>query len=110
MTGNVCGKLTISPANSRLVDLVDAFHVMLRGREGERLPAGLDAAEASGIGDLARFARQIRDDAAAAQAGLTLRPSNGQTEGQVTKLKVGNRQGSGRAKVDRLRQRVLRAA
>src|SRR5215218_1981560 len=35
-------------------DLVDAFLGMLRRREGERLPAWLDAAEASGIGDLAR--------------------------------------------------------
>ncbi len=44
------------------------------------------------------------------QAGLTLRWSNGQTEGQVTKLKLVKRQGYGRAKVDLLRTRVLRAA
>ncbi len=46
----------------------------------------------------------------AVQAGLTLRWSNGQTEGQVTKLKLVKREAYGRAKVDLLRQRVLRAA
>ena len=73
---------------------------MLRRREGERLPAWLAKAEASGIDDLARFAGKLRTDLAAVQAGLTLRYSNGQTEGQVTKLKLrqapGLRAGEGR--------------
>ena len=83
---------------------------MLRRREGARLPAWLERAEASGIGDLARFARKLRADHDAVQAGLTLRWSNGQTEGQVGRLKLIKRQAHGRAKVDLLRQRVLRAA
>ena len=83
---------------------------MLRRREGERLPAWLDAAEASGIDELERFAGKLRADQDAVQAGLTLRYSNGQTEGHVTKLKLIKRQGYGRAKVDLLRKRVLRAA
>ena len=98
---------TTDPAIAAAVDLVDDFLLMLRRREGERLPAWLDAAEASGIADLARFARKLRDDAAAVQAGLTLRHSNGQTEGQVGRLKLLKRQGYGRAKVDLLRKRVL---
>ena len=44
------------------------------------------------------------------QAGLTLRHSNGQTEGQITRLKLVKRQGYGRAKVDLIRKRMLRAA
>ena len=44
------------------------------------------------------------------QTGLTLRHSNGQTEGQITRLKLLKRQAYGRAKVDLLRKRVLRAA
>ena len=92
------------------VDLAEDFLVMLRRREGERLPAWLDAAEASGIDDLARFAGKLRADQDAVQAGLTLRHSNGQTEGQVNRLKLVKRQGYGRAKVDLLRKRVLRAA
>ncbi len=83
---------------------------MLRRRAGERLPDWLAAAEASSIDELARFAGKLRVDQAAMQAGLTLRWSNGQTEGQVAKLKLIKRQGSGRAKVDLLRTRVLRAA
>jgi transposase len=88
-------------------DLVADFLVMLRRREGERLPAWLDRAEASGIDDIARFARKLRTDLAAVQAGLTLRHSNGQTEGQVNRLKLIKRQGYGRAKIDLLRNRVL---
>ena len=47
---------------------------------------------------------------AAVQAGLTLRYSNGQTEGQVTRLKLIKRQGYGRANFDLLRKWVLSAA
>jgi transposase len=83
---------------------------MLRRREGARLPAWLDAAETSGIGELTRFAGRLRADHDAVQAGLTLRHSNGQTEGHVNRLKLVKRQGYGRAKVDLLRKRVLRAA
>jgi transposase len=91
-------------------ELTEDFLVMLRQREGERLPSWLEAAEGSGVADLARFARKLRTDLAAVQAGLTLRHSNGQTEGQVNRLKLVKRQGYGRAKVDLLRQRVLHAA
>jgi transposase len=98
------------PAIATTVDLATDFLVMLRRREGARLPAWLEQAEASGIGELARLARKLREDLAAVQAGLTRRHSNGQTEGQVNRLKLVKRQGYGRAKVDLLRQRVLRAA
>jgi transposase len=97
------------PAIAIAVDLAADFLSMLRRREGERLPAWLDAAEASGIGELKRFASKLREDHAAVQAGLTLRYSNGQTEGQVTRLKLIKRQGYGRAKFDLLRKRVLQA-
>jgi transposase len=92
------------------VDLAADFLVMLRRREGARLSAWLEAAEASGIDELKRFASKLREDVAAVQAGLTLRYSNGQTEGQVTRLKLIKRQGYGRATFDLLRKRVLRAA
>ena len=98
---------TEDPAIAAAVELVDDFLLMLRRREGDRLPTWLDAAEASGIADLARFARKIREDFAAVHAGLTPRHSNGQTEGQVGRLKPVKRQGDGRAKVDLLRRRVL---
>jgi|SRR5579859_74469 len=45
--------------------------------------------------------------AAAVQAGLTLKWSNGQTEGQIQRLKLLKRQAYGRARLPLLRQRVL---
>ena len=98
------------PAIAAAVELAEDFLVMLRRREGERLEAWLDTVEASDIDDVKRFAAKLRTDHAAVQAGLTLRHSNGQTEGHVTKLKLVKRQAYGRAKVDLLRKRVLWAA
>jgi transposase len=98
------------PTIATAIKLAEDFLVMLRQREGERLPDWLAAAEASSIDELARFAGKLRMDQEAVQAGLTLRWSNGQTEGQVAKLKLIKRQGYGRAKVDLLRTRMLRAA
>jgi transposase len=92
------------------IDVAEDFLVMLRRREGERLAVWLERAAASAIGELERFAAKLRTDLAAVQAGLTLRHSNGQTEGHVTKLKLIKRQGYGRASVDLLRKRVLLAA
>src|SRR5262249_10507152 len=101
---------TVDATIAAAVDFAEGFLVMLRRRGGERLPARLDAAAGSGIEGLARFARKLRADLAAVQAGLTLRHSNGQTEGQGGRPKLVKRQGYGRAKVDLLRKRVLRAA
>ena len=101
---------TEDAAIATATDLVAEFLAMLRRREGARLPAWLDAAEASGVDELKRFAGTLRADRDAVQARLTLRWSNGQTEGQVTKLNQVKRQGYGRAKVDLLRKRLLRAA
>jgi transposase len=98
------------PAIVAAVEVAEDLLVMARRREGERLEAWLNKAEASGVEELKRFAAKLRADHDAVQAGLTLRHSNGQTEGHVTKLKLVKRQGYGRAKVDLLRKRLLRAA
>jgi len=98
------------PAIATTVALAEDFLVMLRRRAGERFPDWLAKAEASGVEELARFAGKLRADHDAVQARLTLRHSNGQTEGHVTKLKLVKRQGYGRARVDLLRKRLLRAA
>jgi transposase len=82
----------------------------VRERRGRDLEAWIVAATASGIGELARFARGLREDLAAVTAGLTLPWSNGPVEGQVTRLKLLKRQGYGRAGFAWLRQRVLHAA
>lgn len=56
---------------------------------------------------LAPFVRQLQQDEAAVQAALTYAWSNGQTEGQVHRLKLIKRQMFGRAKFDLLKKRVL---
>ena len=53
------------------------------------------------------FALGIQQDYAAVRAALETPWSNGQTEGQVNRLKFIKRQMYGRAKLDLLRLRVL---
>jgi transposase len=103
---HLCGE---DPAIITAVDLAADFLAMLRRREGARLPAWLERAEACGVDELKRFAGKLQADRPAVQAGLTLRWSNGQTEGHVNRLKLVKRQGYGRAKVDLLRKQVLQA-
>ena len=87
--------------------LAEDVLMLLRRRERDRFPAWLEAAETSSIDELKRFAGKLRMDLPAVQAGLTVRQSNGQTEGHVNRLKLLKRQGYGRANVDLLRKRVL---
>jgi len=62
---------------------------------------------ASELADLQRFAAGLPLDKAAVRAGLTREWSNGQTEGQVNRLKTVKRQMYGRAGFDLLRRRAL---
>lgn len=87
--------------------LAQEFTTMARERQGDELDAWVARAIASEIADLQRFASGLLLDRAAVQAGLTLEWSNGQTEGQVNRLKSVKRQMYGRAGFDLLRQRVL---
>ena len=58
---------------------------------------------------MASFASGIAQDHAAVQAALIEPWSNGQTEGQNTKLKLVKRQMYGRASLDLLRARLIGA-
>ncbi len=60
--------------------------------------------------ELHGFAAGLRGDEQAVRAALTLPWSSGQVEGQITRLKLVKRQGYGRAKLDLLRARLIRAA
>ena len=77
----------------------------------QQQPAWLDpwlvSYRASGIDEVVQFAAGIERDYAAVRAALLLPWSNGQTEGQITRLKLIKRQMYGRAKFDLLRQKVL---
>jgi transposase len=68
--------------------LVQDFLHMMRHREGERLDAWLSQVHESGLPELESFAQGVEQEKAAVQAGLTLPMSNGQVEGQVTKIKL----------------------
>jgi transposase len=69
-------------------ELVTDFTSMLRERQGERLDAWLEKVETQGRGELKNFVQGLKRDYDAVKAGLTLEWSNGQTEGQVNRLKL----------------------
>jgi hypothetical protein len=83
------------------------FRGLLRGGTPERLDAWLIDARASGIYAMQRFARTIRHDLEAVRNAVLEPWSNGQTEGQINKLKTLKRAMYGRAGVDLLRARIM---
>ena len=83
---------------------------MLRTRQGAHLDDWIKRAKESGIPELRSFAKGLLKDYDAVLAGLTLPWSQGQTEGQIQRLKFLKRQMYGRASFPVLRQRVLRRA
>jgi transposase len=95
------------PALIAARDLVDRFHAMIRNRKPEELDPWIAAAKESG---LASFATGIASDRDAVCAALVQPWSNGQTKGQITKLKLVKRQMYGRAKLDLLEARFIGAA
>jgi transposase len=98
------------PTIALAYELAQEFTEMARERKGQAFDAWLASVAASGIADLQRFAGGLVEDRAAVEAGLSLEWSNGQTEGQITKLKLLKRQMYGRANFDLLRLRLLHAA
>jgi len=95
---------------SALYRLTQAFAQLIRERAPERLDPWLQEVEASPFPELHSFVVGIRRDEAAVRAALELPWSQGQVEGQITKLKLLKRQMYGRAKLDLLQQRLLHAA
>ena len=73
------------PALAVARDLMERFHCMLRTRDAGALPHWLTE---TGNSMLASFGKGIAADLAAVKAALTESWSNGQTEGQITKLKL----------------------
>jgi transposase len=90
--------------------LAQRFLQLLRERQRDALEPWLVEAEGSAVPELRRLAVGLRRDQPAVEAGLAEAWSNGQTEGQVLRLKLVRRTMYGRGTLDLLRQRVLRAA
>ncbi len=88
-------------------DLGQRFTEMVRKHQSESLLTWLEDASRSEIDALKGFAMGIKQDLDAVTNALSLTWSNGQTEGQVNRLKLIKRQMYGRANFDLLRKRVL---
>jgi transposase len=97
----------LDPAVETVYELAQGFCAMLRERRAEKLDDWLDRAKASGVAEMRNFAIGLVRDLAAVRAALQLPWSNGQTEGQVNRLKTVKRAMYGRANFDLLRKRVL---
>ena len=87
-------------------EIVAAFQAMIRKKSLANLEPWLDRARSSLV---ASFGSGVIKDKAAVSAAITSSWSNGQTEGQVTKLKLVKRQMYGRGKLDLLQARVIGA-
>lgn len=84
--------------------LLSRFQAMIRERRRLDLDLWIEAAARS---LLSSFARGLLKDKVAVAAALTQPWSNGQTEGQITRLKFVKRQMFGRAKRDLLEARLI---
>lgn len=87
--------------------LIDRFQEIIRKKADSELDPWIAEAHQSLI---ASFVRGVVSHLAAVRAAISSPWSNGQTEGQITKLKLVKRQMYGRAKVDLLEARLLGAA
>ncbi len=96
------GVPTIVDARNIIAD----FQGMIRRRSLDDLAPWLVRANQSIV---ASFANGIVKDRAAVEEAITSPWSNGQTEGQITKLKLVKRQMYGRGKLDLLQARVIGA-
>jgi transposase len=96
-----------APALAEARELVERFQTLIRKKVTFDLEPWITEAQASLI---ASFATGIMKDRAAVSAAITEPWSNGQTEGQITKLKLVKRQMYGRAKIDLLQARLVTAA
>jgi transposase len=80
---------------------------LLRGGTVEKLDVWLKDARQSGIYGMQRFARALRHDIEAVRNAVLESWSNGQTEGQINRLKTLKRTMYGRADIDLLRARLM---
>jgi transposase len=85
-------------------EVIAAFHAMIRNKAHADLDPWMERARTSLV---ASFANGVTKDKAAIDAAITTCWSNGQTEGQITKLKLVKRQMYGRAKLDLLQARLI---
>jgi transposase len=98
------------PAAHRAHALAQSFGALVRAQDQAALAPWVEQAEQSGVAELRGFATGLRRDWAAVEAAVCLPWSNGQTEGQITKLKLLKRSAYGRASLALLTRRLVLAA
>ncbi len=103
-TVTVAAVETAVPSLVAAREIIAAFQAMIRKKAEADLDPWLERARASLV---ASFANGITRDQAAVTAAITSGWSNGQTEGQITKLKLVKRQMYGRGKIDLLQARLI---
>jgi transposase len=87
-------------------EIITEFHLMIRRRLETGLIPWIERARAILI---ASFANGVARDEAAVRGAITSSWSNGQTEGQITRLKLVRRQMYGRGNIDLLQARLIGA-
>lgn len=95
------------PKLTETITLARKFAEIVRQQQVDQWDAWLERASQSEYLLWQNFAENLKQDEQAIRAGLQYTWSNGQTEGQVNRLKCLKRMMYGRAKDDLLRKRVL---
>ena len=85
---------------------ISEFQSMIRSKSAAKLSDWLDSARG---GLVSSFVNGVERDLAAVRNAMVSQWSNGQTEGQITRLKLIKRQMYGRAKLDLLEARLVGA-
>ena len=96
--------VTESVETAEAREVIIHFHGVIRRKALTELDEWIERAKGSLV---AAFANGIAKDKAAVAAAVSAPWSNGQTEGQICKLKLVKRQMYGRGKLDLLQARVV---
>jgi transposase len=94
----------------RMRALAMRFRGVLRGARADKLEDWIRDAKSSGVYAMQRFAQTIQRDIEAIRNAIITPWSNGQTEGQINRLKALKRSMYGRAGTELLRARMLPVA
>ncbi len=103
----ICQLLKDAPELKEAARLAQEFSGLMKNRQADKLRNWLERAQQSDIPELIGFVRGVNQDFNAVKAAFSSEWSNGQTEGQVNRLKFIKRQMYGRAGFDLLKARVI---
>jgi transposase len=91
------------------IDLAQDLATLVRQRQPTQFDPWLKRATTSAVEAMRRFATGLAEDYAAVKAGVTLPWSTSPVEGHINRLKMLKRQMFGRARLDLLSRRFVRA-